>query len=384
MPSNLIQTLETLVNLQRWNFLPRVEIWTEAENAAYVTHIAYTLGRFMGVQNEEMEKILKRILLQSLRKHYLSDIPRKTLDTLKQINPSYYEKLYSNAAKETLRLFPHSISDDVEKYLKTESLSEKEHTSELINNIIDYSQKKAALEECKTNSMVYSDYYGEIEKDIAEKIDGLKYSEEFNQCMEESGLYLSSIKKLKYLRRWNRINRNTETSVLAHTFIVSILSIVFSTIEDSYYFVKIYNHEKPRDFILVSIIRSLFHDVPEILTGDVITPVKSKINDLDNGLWEKVEEEFINTFRKEVPEKLKSDVEKYNLLKELNKAPFSVPSLVKDCDQIALVVECLMELESGNIIPEMENAFKSYLNTLQSSEWTSIREFTLRLALRNP
>ena len=42
---SLVCALRTLMTLQRWNFMPKIETWVEAENIAYVTHIAYVIAK---------------------------------------------------------------------------------------------------------------------------------------------------------------------------------------------------------------------------------------------------------------------------------------------------------------------------------------------------
>ena len=69
------------------------------------------------------------------------------------------------------------------------------------------------------------------------------------------------------------------------------------------------------------------------------------------------------------------DIETHGLLKELDASkPFSVDSIVKDCDRLALVLECAYERDSGRMNAEMIAAYQNYVLELQKSEWRSIRE----------
>ncbi|MGA9108898.1 MAG: hypothetical protein ACLPSL_05660 [Smithella sp.] len=43
MKDTLVDAITSLFMIQRWNFLPRVETWVEAENVAYSAHIGFAL-----------------------------------------------------------------------------------------------------------------------------------------------------------------------------------------------------------------------------------------------------------------------------------------------------------------------------------------------------
>ncbi|MDZ4065040.1 MAG: hypothetical protein U1E22_10295 [Coriobacteriia bacterium] len=62
----LFTALGTVLTLQRWNVLPRIETWVEAENAVYVAHVGYVLGRTKGLSNEELLRMMERVLFKSL------------------------------------------------------------------------------------------------------------------------------------------------------------------------------------------------------------------------------------------------------------------------------------------------------------------------------
>ena len=133
-----------------------------------------------------------------------------------------------------------------------------------------------------------------------------------------------------------------------------------------------------------AVLRALFHDVPESLTGDVITPVKDIINKKRSGFWSKVEDKLVNEFTAPIPEKIKNELISFSLLKDFKEDLYSVDSLVKTCDQLALILECLYEKEWGSNIEEMRKAYESYTSKLQNSEWSSVREYAHSLLIDFP
>jgi len=67
----------------------------------------------------------------------------------------------------------------------------------------------------------------------------------------------------------------------------------------------------------------------------------------------------------------------------LNNKKVGVPSsLVKDCDRLALMVECLSEKEAKVWIPEMEESYHTNYRELSNSEWPKVRQFLDAIADR--
>ncbi|MDH4163978.1 MAG: HD domain-containing protein [Nitrospirota bacterium] len=387
MATSVIAAIETLMSLQRWNVMPRIENWTEAENIAYTTHVTYALARELEWNDDKIQHAMMRALLKSLNKHFLADIPVKSRRVLRLISDGEgkqsYEKLINEYAKKTARLFPRELFRTIECYMTihgnySDGLEGRDR--EEVEELVHFAQHKVALDECEINEKVYpSRGYEIIHKDIEERLNKLDPDKRYNKVYEEIRLYLGTVKNLKYLRRWNRINRTVETSVLSHTFVVTILSLMFALL-------SAHSDKKIKDgTVLDAILRAMFQGFPETLTGDIITPAKDILNRSCDGIWDKVEATLIDVFLSEqVPKGLRGDMSKKHLLDELSDSEnYTVASLVKDCDRLALVLECHIEARNGNINVEMTSAFKDYLAVLQGSEWRGIREFAQMIAIES-
>ena len=229
MENTIIGAMSTLFSLQRWNFLPRVETWVEAENVAFVTHVGYGIGRDRGMNPDLLQHFLARSILKSFNKHFLSDIPILTRDTLKEYDADLWLRIVNKAAEKTSQLFPKKISSAVRKYLTHSGdysvqgqEDQRDKQKESIENLLKYVQYKIALDECETNRTIYNmSDYEEIMKDIQKKIELLPEHEVLESSFQKHRRYLLKIKGLKYLRRWNMINRSIESSVMSHTFLVT-------------------------------------------------------------------------------------------------------------------------------------------------------------------
>jgi putative hydrolase of HD superfamily len=387
MIESLIGALKTLTSLQRWNFLPRVDFWVEAENVAYVTHVGYAIGRTHGMSPENLRNFLIRSLLKSFNKHFLSDIPVPTREAFKDIRSDVWKELVNKTAAKTSNLFPRAIAEEVNGYLTHGGDymgKDKKVEKEQIEILLKYAQNKVAIEECKTNQKVYVDEYAVIIENINKKIKKLKNYSEFDKIFSEdkTKAYLSSVKRLKYLRRWNKINRNIESSVLSHTFMVAFLAFLFSRMCEQ----EIVDHKLSKDdFVYKAILRALFHDIPETLTGDIPTPAKKLIEEVDKKSLDDVEKDLVEkSIMTNAPKGVVDDIRGNNLLAQFDTKKYSVDSLVKECDKLAIVMECLFEKSNGIMAEEMISAYHSYLNNLLNSEWSYIREFCTRVLLEFP
>jgi len=397
MKSTLVDAITTLFMIQRWNFLPRVETWVEAENVAYSAHIGFALLCETIEDRSEFKKMAFDYVayetLKPLTKHFLSDVPYKFKRALNKLLTdrslqTWEEKVQARALEDTLPLFPRMIRPQVKQYLVMSS-------EPRIKSLIKYVQRRTALQECETNSNVYREYYSgyikEIKKDIEEfcasdpwmkKLDDAftqydKPGETGDPEVDKIPGYIKLIRNLKYLRRWNRINRSMETNVLSHTYVVTLLAIMFT-----------WMHEQDNDFGIEALQRALFHDFPEALTGDIITPVKEIIKreyPTEKNLWTDIESELaVIPIKKLIVEsKLSKYIDENHLLEDVSdREKNSAASLVKDCDRMALAIECIQEDLVAKIPLEMSTVYPDYLEELQNSEWPHIREFAAKLATR--
>ncbi|HTW90334.1 MAG TPA: YfbR-like 5'-deoxynucleotidase [bacterium] len=388
MADTFVSAIGDLMRLQRWNVKPRVVFWNEAENVAYTAHVAYALGRIRGMSTTQLEHVLARTLLKSLNKHYLSDVLVDTRDELRKLDPEIWRRLVDKAADVTAALFPRDMLDYAKGYMtldgnygeqdgKLEPSRKKE-----IEELITFAQYKVAIRECETNRHVDPGRYVSAIRHIKTKISRIEGRSELENSYKKIGAYVHQVENLKHLRRWNLLNRAVETSVLGHTFIVGLLALTVARQCKSVVEANAHANVSP---FLEAILRALFHDVPEAVTGDIVTPVKEIINTLNPKIVERLEKNMTKDFVATLPGLMKRDVEDYNLLKELDdRKPYSVSSLVKACDRLALVLECLFETETGQVSTEMTSAYGSYITELQNSEWPPIRELCTRILLEHP
>lgn len=89
---------------------------------------------------------------------------------------------------------------------------------------------------------------------------------------------------------------------------------------------------------------ALYHDAPEILTGDMPTPVKYK-NDALRTAYKAVEHESARVMASLQPEELQAETQCWLTGSVLNDAE---RKLLKAADRLSALIKCMEEVESGN------------------------------------
>ena len=89
---------------------------------------------------------------------------------------------------------------------------------------------------------------------------------------------------------------------------------------------------------------ALYHDAPEILTGDMPTPVKYK-NDALRTAYKAVEAESARAMASLLPEELAAGTAQYLTGGVLNDAE---RKLLKAADRLSALIKCIEEGQSGN------------------------------------
>ena len=77
--------------------------------------------------------------------------------------------------------------------------------------------------------------------------------------------FMSLIGKLRYQQRWSKAVRMPITYVMGHMLVVAILS----------YFMTLELENPCKSRLVNNFFAGLFHDVPEALTRDIVSPIKN-------------------------------------------------------------------------------------------------------------
>ncbi|MEA2066440.1 MAG: YfbR-like 5'-deoxynucleotidase [Thermotogota bacterium] len=353
----LMELATNLFTMFRWNNTPTMLRTNEAENAfasAQFALLMSNLARESSMSINEKE-LLERIVLKELPKCVLSDISVDTKLLIRDLDPEKWNAVYNSAVSEVVEYLPET------KKLQFSSIIHRAKDDSLEGKIISASDLLSARLEAGLHNRIFPEYYGEIIKSLDDRLSQYNDFKPYKNLINSRWFdtYKESIIVLLRAVRWNRLNRNVKTTVAGHSFYVALIGFLLSYVEES----------NQLDEVEV-IKRSLLHDIPESLTGDIITPTKQKVTGFEE-LVERVEEVMVtNKLLNDMPEKLISEF-KNKILK-----PFEGINgkLVRAADLTAAIVECLMEIKSGNNQMSFRIALNNMLDQLDESEFSSVKE----------
>jgi len=145
------------------------------------------------------------------------------------------------------------------------------------------------------------------------------------------------LSRMKYVNRWGLMRNTIPESISDHTMDVVIIAHALTVIGNLYYDKKL---DENRAALLAA-----FHDAPEILTGDMPTPVKYYDPEVKNS-YEKVEEAAKQKMLHSLPEKMQSHYA--DIMNAEGEQDQILHTYVKAADKISALIKCIEEEQMGN------------------------------------
>lgn len=150
-----------------------------------------------------------------------------------------------------------------------------------------------------------------------------------------SSHFFALFSRMKYIDRWS-LMRNTDTESLSqHSLDVSAIAHALAVIG---------NRRLGKSYDTGKIaLMGMYHDMPEIITGDMPTPVKyynTEIREAFGSIEKAAQRSLLST----LPEDLREDYREYLIPDETDESY----RLVKAADKISALLKCMLEEKSGN------------------------------------
>ncbi|WP_413852957.1 HD domain-containing protein [Candidatus Ruminimicrobium bovinum] len=267
---SLIEKIFSAANIMRWNDHIRPFDFFELDKQAHKMIIAYMIAKFDEQFGKKINwiKLIEGGIFEFLQRVVLTDL-----------KPEVYHEIMSQKKDELNGWVLSSLSSDVvalgngfydrlEKYLfdNEESSYEKKilkashefSTRWEFGIIYPWNKMLYGIEKTRetvdTCVVTYKDFIG-----IKELIMNKKYYGFLDLCGQ-----------LRFQQRWAQTFRQPRTNVLGHMFVVAVFAYLYSLDMD------ICSKRYYNNFF-----SSLFHDLPEILTKDIVSPVKSSVKGLE-------------------------------------------------------------------------------------------------------
>lgn len=267
-------------SILRWNDRIRPHEFSQMEKESHKMFLAYLFGR-IEEENREVDwwVLIEAGVFQFFKKIALSDIKvvvQRKISEDKELNNRLndwivkkYEGYFNKEFLISFREYLDKEDDMSCLEYKILRAAHKYSTLREFEILGAYTEKNSFLEATE----------GEIYKDILPfmSLEGLQ------QMLAKQDLYKFNLifEQLRYQVRWSQTPRIPKTTVMGHAFFVAVLMFIFTKqITDS------------NEVMFCNFYAGLFHDLPESVTRDIISPVKHAVEGLDEIIG-KIEAEII-------------------------------------------------------------------------------------------
>lgn len=168
--------------------------------------------------------------------------------------------------------------------------------------------------------------------------------------------------RMRYIRRWGLMRNSYQENLLEHSHMTAVLAHALAVIRRDVF-------HKPADPEKAAL-AALYHDMSEIITGDLPTPVKylnPEIRDSYKAVEAQAEERLLTLLPAEM---------RPAYADALRGGDSSVHELVKAADKLSAYLKCVEELQAGN--SEFRSAEQQIRETLNASELPEVGYFMER------
>jgi len=374
----IIDYIFSSASIQRWNDYPRMVDLVELDKQAHKFIIAYFIAKleqdvnFTHLIEAGVFEFLRRVVVTDIR----PDVFRKALQKKgSEINNWVISKLEGSLKDIDDGLFLQKFKE----YLNDDTMYKKER---FILKAASYLATKWEFSIVYQTSAFLNDIE-EVKREVDAEIEDyyeligvrkIALNQKLAKIVDLSG-------RLRFQKRWAQTPRIPETSVLGHMLSVAIFGYFYS--------IKINACDKrlQNNFFV-----ALFHDLPEALTRDIISPVKYSVDELADIIAEyevsqiedkimpyvpvsminefsyilgldnhNIKDEFENKIMdKDGNIKIVEDMQKYNL----DKYNAIDGKALKQCDKLSAFIEASLSISHGIKSKELLSGKKQIKNTL--------------------
>ncbi len=284
MIENLLERFYEAASMNRWNDHIRPVELTELDKQAHKMVIAYVIAKFEENDREieiNWQKLIEGGIFEFLHRTILTDIKPPVFHKMMEEKEDDLNSYVLEKLEEDIKDVSKNFKGNFEKYLFDHKYARKE------KRILKAAHYMATNWEFKiiyhTSPFIY---------DIEETKDAI--ANQIEDHYDLIGVQKLSLEKksfgfidlcgqLRFQERWAHSPRVPKTSVLGHMYIVAIISYILS-LDNNPCPKRLYNN----------FFTGLFHDLPEVLTKDIISPIKTSVEGLE-GIIKDYEEDQMKT-----------------------------------------------------------------------------------------
>ncbi|MCF7916760.1 MAG: HD domain-containing protein [Candidatus Omnitrophica bacterium] len=359
----LILKLYEAASMRRWNDQIRPVELTELDKQAHKMIIAYVLAKIeedKGNKAVSWPQIIEAGIFEYLQRTELTDLKPPLFHRIKENRPKY-ERL-NQWAYDRLEPVIATAGKDFSSRFKDYLFNKERNVNRRIISAAHFYATKWEFEIIK-RANPHGHLIHEIEADIQKKEARYYDLASMQKLLKSQNLidFIHICGQLRFQIRWSHIHRVPKTSVLGHMLIVAMLSYFFSLEQD-------FKEERLTNNYLTG----LFHDLPEVLTRDIINPVKRSVEGLGDIIKEYEKEEMQRRIYKILPSSWHRELKIYteDEFSELKSEAVEGSiirdgKLVKACDQLAAFIEVYLSLQNGVANRDLKKAKEEILAQYQ-------------------
>ncbi|WP_400239980.1 YfbR-like 5'-deoxynucleotidase [Methanomethylophilus alvi] len=279
--ANMLYYLFDSTNMHRWNDHLRTLDLSEMDKQAHKTAIAWVLGKCEEDAGAAIDwhRLIEHNLFSFIQRIALTDLKPQVFHRIE-------EEKADDVSRYVLCEFDRSVPHTDEGFRKRfeEYLySDRSSKEDAVIRAAHYLATKWEFDTIyEVNRSVYGieDTKKEIDGQIGQHSD-LAGVRDLMTKRSDLDNFIDIVGQLRFQQRWARTPRIPKTTVLGHSLLVADM-VYLNDCDCGVEGEQVYN-----DFYT-----ALFHDLPEVLTKDVITPVKTSVSGLPD-LLEGIEHEMM-------------------------------------------------------------------------------------------
>lgn len=294
LTKKLVLKLFEAFSIERWNDFIRPFEMIEMDKSAEKMVLAYIIGKFEENQGNKInwDWMIYASFFDLLKKIALCDIKSPVQRMIKTEYPEEYKKLnewvvaqYKDVIEdaELYQMFcDYMTGKDIEDVKNPEEKAIIKRTE----RVLRAAHKFSAMREFQMLSVVNEPYRTkDIEKQLNQDIESFLDLRGLQLLITKQRPYefLLMVEQLRFQTRWNQTPRVPKTSVLGHSYFVAILTLILGRQPN----LEMCPNRRYNNFF-----SGLFHDLPEAVTRDILSPVKQATDELPS-IVKNIEDEIV-------------------------------------------------------------------------------------------
>ncbi len=267
--AHILYLLFDSANMHRWNDHLRPVDLTEMDKQAHKAAISWVFGKFEEKAGNDVDwrRLIEHQMFSFIQRSVLTDLKPQVFHKISQ---ERRDEVNAFVISEFDRLIPDSDEDFRTRFIEYLGKDYKSREDDIIRAAHYLATRWEFNLIYDSNRSLYG--IDITREEIDEQIDQHKDLAGIKEITTERSTtfnFIDLIGQLRFQQRWARTPRIPKTTVLGHSLMVAD-SIYLHDLDSKASDRQIYN-----DYYT-----ALFHDLPEVLTKDVITPIKVNVSGL--------------------------------------------------------------------------------------------------------